>query len=162
MNSYSDDDPMCALYDLTPNIEPALLGHSSNALMEARDRDLVYMNIKYARGNRDTYRAFAMVFMEHGMTLILREAASAHPHLVGPQNWPSWLPGWRLASSNCGVQYNVLPCGVSSLKLFTGNISGNRLGLRTWRTRPRHLSPGLPSLDRSQRHFYLDSIRRYC
>jgi len=92
-------DRIFAVYSMASHIRPT--NH-----VEQKVLGIVYMNIDYSLDVRQTYEAFALATIKSHRPTSIMNALLARQHSLRPEDWPSWVPDWRVIPQ--GLRDNTL------------------------------------------------------
>jgi hypothetical protein len=105
-------DRIFALYSMTSDLQTVRPRH---------DWDHVFMEIDYSLSVRQTYQDFACACIRVGRVMSILEAAFCRASLRNSEQWPSWVPDWRVAPRKT----ELLPTGVRmGSEILEGNLDG--------------------------------------
>ncbi|KAF2822669.1 hypothetical protein CC86DRAFT_410254 [Ophiobolus disseminans] len=90
----------------------------------------VCLNIDYSLGVQETYTNFAIACMKKQKTLRILEAAVTRPRQVEGEDWPSWLPDWRLQPTTPGIILGKPPMLPDFYLAFMSDVNGCTIKLQ--------------------------------
>jgi len=102
-SSYGCTDPrdrIFALYSMATNVRPVGQTSCVDELSSGRSEPLVYMDIDYSLGVRETYETFALACLRASRTerSLIWHAVLLRQHSPRPATWPSWVPDWQITT----------------------------------------------------------------